>query len=85
MINEAVHCKKYIIFEEQIHLDHTSFINGTIPSTHVLIEQKSLGRLEPEGTPPPGFLVVFWCRSYEQHRQDWHETAKICPCLQEPL
>ncbi|MBE6547819.1 MAG: methylase [Ruminococcaceae bacterium] len=29
-----------IIFEEQVRLDHTSFIDGHIPSTHVLIEQK---------------------------------------------
>lgn len=36
--------EKYIIFEEQVHLDHTSFIDGTIPSTHVLIEQKGLGK-----------------------------------------
>lgn len=32
--------EKTIIFEEQVHLDHTSFIDGHIPSTHVLIEQK---------------------------------------------
>ncbi len=30
----------YIKFEEQVHLDHTSFIDGHIPATHVLIEQK---------------------------------------------
>ena len=35
---------KFIIFEDQIMLDHTSFIDGFIPSTHVLIEQKSLGK-----------------------------------------
>lgn len=32
--------EKYINFEEQVHLDHTSFIDGYIPATHVLIEQK---------------------------------------------
>ncbi|MDE5995043.1 MAG: methylase, partial [Oscillospiraceae bacterium] len=32
--------EKFITFEEQVHLDHTSFIDGFIPSTHVLIEQK---------------------------------------------
>lgn len=37
-INEP---EKFINFEEQVHLDHTSFIDGFIPSTHVLIEQKS--------------------------------------------
>lgn len=31
----------YIRFEDQVKLDHTSFIDGYIPSTHVLIEQKS--------------------------------------------
>ena len=35
---------KFIIFEDQVMLDHTSFIDGFIPSTHVLIEQKSLGK-----------------------------------------
>ena len=35
--------KKYIIFEERVKLDHTSFIDGHIPSTHVLIEQKKKG------------------------------------------
>lgn len=30
----------YIKFEEQVHLDNTSFIDGFIPATHVLIEQK---------------------------------------------
>ena len=31
---------KYISFELPVKLDHTSFINGYIPSTRVLIEQK---------------------------------------------
>ncbi|MBQ9941156.1 MAG: class I SAM-dependent DNA methyltransferase [Clostridia bacterium] len=34
----------YIKFEEQVHLDHTSFIDGFIPTTHVLIEQKGAGK-----------------------------------------
>lgn len=38
------HPEQFIIFEEQVHLDHTSFIDGTIPSTKVLIEQKGFGR-----------------------------------------
>ena len=33
---------QYIRFEDQVHLDHTSFIDGHIPATHVLIEQKSI-------------------------------------------
>ncbi len=36
--------EKFITFEEQVHLDHTSFIDGFIPMTHVLIEQKGLGK-----------------------------------------
>lgn len=38
------HPEQFISFEEQVHLDHTSFIDGTIPSTKVLIEQKGLGK-----------------------------------------
>ena len=36
--------EKYITFEEQVRLDHTSFIDGYISSTHVLIEQKGRGK-----------------------------------------
>lgn len=38
------HPAQFISFENKIMLDHTSFIDGTIESTHVLIEQKSLGK-----------------------------------------
>ena len=38
------HPEQFITFEEQVHLDHTSFIDGAIPSTKVLIEQKGLGK-----------------------------------------
>ena len=34
----------FITFEEQVKLDNTSFIDGHIRSTHVLIEQKSFGK-----------------------------------------
>ena len=34
----------FIKFEEKVILDHASFIDGFIESTHVLIEQKSLGK-----------------------------------------
>ncbi len=34
----------FINFEDQVHLDHTSFIDGYIESTHVLIEQKSIDK-----------------------------------------
>ena len=33
--------EKFIRFEEQVMIDHTSFIDGHISATHVLIEQKS--------------------------------------------
>ena len=34
------HPEQYIKFEDQVKLDHTSFIDGKIEATHVLIEQK---------------------------------------------
>ncbi len=34
--------EKFITFEEQVKLDHTSFIDGYIETTHVMIEQKSI-------------------------------------------
>ena len=34
----------FIIFEDKVHLDHTSFIDAYIPSTHVMIEQKSIDK-----------------------------------------
>ncbi len=34
----------FITFEQQAQLDHTSFIDGMISATHVMIEQKSLGK-----------------------------------------
>ncbi len=38
------HPEDFITFEDQVHLDHTSFIDGMIPSTKVMIEQKGLGK-----------------------------------------
>ena len=38
------HPEQFIVFEEQVKLDHTSFIDGYIETTHVMIEQKSLGK-----------------------------------------
>lgn len=40
----AEHPAEYITFEDQVHLDHTSFMDGYIPLTRVLIEQKGLGK-----------------------------------------
>lgn len=47
LLNEVYGVEKpsdYMRFEDQIMLDHTSFIDGYIPSTHVLIEQKSIDK-----------------------------------------
>ncbi len=50
------HVAEFIEFEDQVRIDRTSFIDGFIPSTHVLIEQKSLGKsltapiLQSDGT-----------------------------------
>ena len=38
------HPEEIIRFEEQVRLDNTSFIDAHIPSTRVMIEQKSIGR-----------------------------------------
>ena len=38
------HPEQFVVFEEQVQLDHTSFVDARIPSTQVLIEQKSLGK-----------------------------------------
>ena len=47
LLNEVFGVDKpadYMRFEDQVMLDHTSFIDGFIPSTHVLIEQKSIDK-----------------------------------------
>lgn len=36
--------EKLIRFEDKVMLDHTSFIDAVIPSTHVMIEQKELNK-----------------------------------------
>ena len=35
---------QFISFEDQVHLDHTSFIDGYIEKAHVMIEQKSINK-----------------------------------------
>lgn len=47
LLNEVYSVERpaeFIRFEDKIMLDHTSFIDGYIPSTHVLIEQKSIDK-----------------------------------------
>ena len=41
---DVEHPEQYIKFEDQVKLDHTSFIDGYIQSTHVLIEQKGANK-----------------------------------------
>ena len=41
---DVEHPEEYISFEDQVKLDHTSFIDGSIPKTHVLIEQKGIDK-----------------------------------------
>ena len=43
------HPEQFIVFEQQVQLDHTSFVDARIPSTKVMIEQKSLGKNLGEG------------------------------------
>ena len=38
------HPEQFVSFEDQVHLDHASFIDAMIPSTKVMIEQKGLGK-----------------------------------------
>ena len=42
---------EFIRYEEQVKVDKTNFIDGHIPSTRVLIEQKSLGKDLRKGIP----------------------------------
>lgn len=50
------HPEQFIKFENQVHLDRTSFIDGMISATHVLIEQKGVDKnlrapiLQSDGT-----------------------------------
>lgn len=36
--------EQFITFEDKVHLSHDSFIDGMIPATKVMIEQKSIGK-----------------------------------------
>ena len=55
------HPAEFISFEDQVHLDHTSFIDGYIRATRVLIEQKSQGKnlLEKIRQSDGSFLTPF--------------------------
>lgn len=43
------HPEQFIQFEQQVQLDHTSFVDARISETKVMIEQKSLGKNLGEG------------------------------------
>ena len=43
------HPEQFIVFEQQVQLDHASFVDARIPATKVMIEQKSLGKNLGEG------------------------------------
>ena len=45
----VAHPEQFISFEDQVKLDHTSFIDGYIEATHVMIEQKGLGKYLRKG------------------------------------
>ena len=79
---------KFITFEDQIMLDHTSFIDGFISSTHVLIEQKSLGKelnkpiKQSDGSQRPRWIVTcnfaeFYVYDMERPTGD-PEIIKLC-------
>lgn len=44
MVFGVTEISQFISFEDQVHLDHTSFIDGYIEKTHVMIEQKSINK-----------------------------------------
>ncbi|MBR6241232.1 MAG: class I SAM-dependent DNA methyltransferase [Lentisphaeria bacterium] len=49
----------FIVFENQVELEHTNFIDARIPSTEVLIEQKSLGvNLETKQKQSDGAMLT---------------------------
>lgn len=43
-VYEVPNITGFITFEEQVKLDHTSFIDGYISAIHVMIEQKSIDK-----------------------------------------
>ncbi len=48
-----------ISFKEQMQLDHAIFIDGYVPETKVLIEQKGLGKdLNKPNRQSDGFLLI---------------------------
>lgn len=88
------HPEQFILFEEQVHLDHTSFIDGNIPETKVLIEQKGLGKdlrkpiKQSDGTylTPFQMIVRLWLRTASQkERRNFQVNLPalrpLCECI----
>ncbi len=49
---------QFITFEQQVHIDHTAFIDGFIPATKVLVEQKSISKELSEPIKQAGGLML---------------------------
>ena len=62
-VYDVEHPERFISFEDQVQLDHTSFIDGYIESTHVMIEQKGLNKDLRKGIRQSDGKVL---SSYEQ-------------------
>ena len=75
------HPEKYISFEDKVFLDNTSFIDGYIEKTKVLIEQKSLGKdLNKPIKQSDGTLRA--CRNYRSARFRRREKLSRTLCKQ---
>lgn len=60
------HPERIITFEDKVKLDHTSFIDGYIASTKVLIEQKSIDKdLSKAIKQSDGSLLTPWERTVD--------------------
>ena len=55
------HPEQFIDFENRVLLEHTSFIDGYIPSTKVMIEQKALGR---QSDTVAGTAILFFTDAF---------------------
>ena len=54
------HPEQFIDFENRVLLEHSSFIDGCIPSTKVMIEQKALGR-RSDTVAGSAIMIIYGC------------------------
>lgn len=54
------HPEQFIDFENRVLLEHTSFIDGCIPSTKVMIEQKALGK-QSDTVAGSAIMIIYGC------------------------